>query len=73
MASAETVIEDPPLKMASLKDARAVVEKGECANWGRLPDFTLKTDKFGLGFTAEAQKAVRKPRMGRPPVFITNP
>ena len=38
-----------------------------------LPDFTPKTDKFGLGFTAEAQKAVRKARIGRPPVLITNP
>ena len=34
LASVETVTEeDPPLKMASLKDARAVIEKGECANW----------------------------------------
>ena len=74
LASAETVTEeDSPLKMASLRDARAVIERGECANWGRLPDFTPKTDKFGLGFTAEAQKAVRKARIGRPPVFITNP
>ena len=74
LASAETVIEeDFPLKMASLKDARAVIEKGECTNWGRLPDFTPKTDKFGLGFTAEAQKVVRKARIGRPPVLITHP
>ena len=74
LAAAETVIEEgSPLKMASLKDARAVIEKGECANWGRLPDFTPKTDKFGLGFTAEAQRVVRKARIGRPPVFITNP
>ena len=74
LAAAETVTEEgSPLKMASLKDARAVVEKGECANWGRLPDFTPKTDKFGLGFTAEAQKAVRKARIEKPPVFITNP
>ena len=73
LASAETVIEDPPLKMASLKDAQAVIEKGECTNWGRLPDFTLKTDKFGLGFTVEVQRAVRKARIERPPVFITNP
>ena len=30
LASAETVTEeDSPLKMASLKDARAVIEKGE--------------------------------------------
>ena len=49
-----------------------MIEKGECANWGRLPDFTPKTDKFGLGFTAEAQRAVRKARIGRPPVFISN-
>ena len=40
LTSTETVAEDPPKKMASLKDARAVIEKGECANWGRLPDFT---------------------------------
>ena len=58
LASAETVIEDPPLKMASLKDARAVIEKGEYANWGRLPNFTQKTNKFGLGFTAEDRKSV---------------
>ena len=72
LASAETVIEDPPLKMASLKDARAVIEKGECANWGRLPDFTQKTNKFGLGFTAEAQRVVRSAWIGRPPLFISN-
>ena len=73
LASTETVVEDSHMKMASFKDARAVIEKGECANWGRLPDFTPKTDKFGLGFTAEAQRAVHKARTGRPPVFITNP
>ena len=57
LAAAETMTEeDSPLKMASLKDARAVIEKGECVNWGRLPDFTPKTDKFGSGFTVEAQK-----------------
>ena len=73
MASTETVAEDPPMKMASFKDARAIVEKGGCANWGQLPDFAHKTDKFGLGFTAEAQRVVRSARIGRPPVFITNP
>ena len=73
LAAAETGTEESPLKMASLKDARVVIEKGECTNWGRLPDFTPKTDKFGLGFTAEAQRVVRKARIGRPPVFITNP
>ena len=67
------VEEDFPLKMASLKDARAVIEKGKCANWGQLPDFTQKTDKFGLGFIAEAQRAVRKERIRKAPVFITNP
>ena len=30
-------------------------------------------EKFGLGFTAEAQRAVHKARIGRPSVFITNP
>ena len=48
LASAGTVVEDPPLKMASLKDARAVIEK-------------------------EAQRAVCKARIGKPPVLITNP
>ena len=32
-AAAETAVEENvPLKMASLKDARAVVQKGDCAN-----------------------------------------
>ena len=60
------------MKMASFKDARAVVKKGGCENWGRLPDFTQKTNKFGLGFTAEAQKDVQNARIGRPPLFISN-
>ena len=72
LASAEPVVEDSPMKMASLKDVRAVIEKGECENWGRLPDFTQKTNKFGLGFTAEAQREVLNARIERPPVFISN-
>ena len=39
---------------------------------GQLPDFAQKTNKFGLGFTAEAQRAVRNARIGRPLVFISN-
>ena len=59
--AAETAVEENvSLKMASLRDARAVVQKGNCANWGQLPNFTQKKHKFGLGFTAETQKAVRK-------------
>ena len=72
LASTEIVTEDPPMKMASLKDARAVVEKGGCANWGQLPDFAHKTNKFGLGFTAEAQRVVQHARIGEPPLFISN-
>ena len=72
LASTETVVEDPPMKMASFKDVRAVVEKGGCANWGQLPNFAHKTNKFGLGFTAEAQKTVRNARIRRPPLFISN-
>ena len=35
LAAAETVTEESsPLKMASLKYTRAVIKKGECANWG---------------------------------------
>ena len=48
-------------------------ENGGCANWGQLPDFAHKTDKFGLGFTAEAQRDVRRARIGRPPLRISNP
>ena len=29
-----TTSNKPPLEMASLKDARAVVEEGGCTNWG---------------------------------------
>ena len=31
-----------------------------------------KTDKFGLGFTTGAQRAVRRARAGRPPLHISN-
>ena len=71
-ASTEVATNKPPLKMASLKDARAVIEEGGCTNWGQLPDFTHKTDKFGLGFTTGAQKAVRCARIRRPPLHINN-
>ena len=37
----------PPLKMASLKDARAVVEEGGCTIWGQLPDIPYKSDNLG--------------------------
>ena len=73
-AAAETIAEEnDSLKMVSLRDARAVVQKGNCANWGQLPDFTQKNDKFGLGFTAEAQRVVRKEKIRKAPVFITSP
>ena len=52
--STEVTTGKPPLKMASIKDARAVIEEDGCTNWGQLPDFTHKTDKFGLGFTTGA-------------------
>ena len=60
-------------KMVSVKDARVEIEEGNCDTWGQLLDIPFKEDKFGLGFTAEAQRAVCKARIGRPPVFITNP
>ena len=70
--SVKQSVPDPPIT-ASLRDARAVIEKGNCANWGQLPDFTQKNDKFGLGFTTEAQRAVRKEKIRKAPVFITSP
>ena len=72
MSSTEVAADEPPMKMASLKDARAVIEKGGCANCGHLPDFAHKTDKFSLGFTAEAQRAIRHTRIGRPHLHISN-
>ena len=40
-----------PLKMASLKDAKAVVKEFGCTIWGQLLDIPYKSKKFGLGFT----------------------
>ena len=34
LASTKVATDKPLMKMASLKDARAVIEKGGCANWG---------------------------------------
>ena len=62
----------PPLKTSSLKDAKAVIEEGGCTIWGQLPDIPYKSDKFGLGFTSGAQKAVRRARARGPPLKISN-
>ena len=62
----------PPLKMASLRDAKAVVEEGGCTIWGQLLNIPYKSNKFGLGFTSEAQRDVRRTRAGGPPLRISN-
>ena len=54
LASTETASNKPPLKMASFKDAKVVIEEGGCTIWGQLPDIPYKSDKFGLGFTSSA-------------------
>ena len=77
MAATETVtnlsrITRPPLKMASLKDAKAVIEEGGCTIWGQLPDIPYKSDKFGLGFSSEAQRVVHRAHAGEPPLRISN-
>ena len=54
----------PPLKMASLKDAREVIEEDGCTIWGQLPNIPYKSNKFGLGLTSEAQRDVRRTRAG---------
>ena len=59
-------------RMASLKDARVVVEDGGCTIWGQLPDFPFKLEKFGLGFTSKAQKEARCACTGKPPLRITS-
>ena len=40
--------------------------------WGQLPDFPYNTDKYGLGFTTDSQKAVRHSRARGPPLKITH-
>ena len=59
-------------RMSSLKDERAVVEEGGSTIWGKIPNFTFKADKFGLGFTSASQKAVRRSCAGGPPVKISH-
>ena len=77
VAVAKTMVEVPIVpkhvsRMASLKDAEAVIKEGKSTVWGQLPDFPHKTDKFGLGFTAEGQKVMRRSKIGRPPVKISH-
>ena len=77
VAVAKTMIDVPIIskhvsRMASLKDAEAVIKEGRSTVWGKLPDFPHKTDKFRLGFTAAGQKAVRRSRAGGPPIKITH-
>ena len=57
--------------MASLKDAKVAVKKGRSSAWGQLPDIPHKTDKFGLGFTAAGQKAMRRSKVERTPIKIS--
>ena len=58
--------------MASLKYAKATIEEGGCTIWGQLPDIPYKSDKFGLGFTAEGQRVICCARAGRPLFRISN-
>ena len=39
---------------------------------GQLPDIPYKSNKFSLGFTSTAQKAVRRAYAEGPPVKISN-
>ena len=77
MAAAETItnvlkITRPPLKMASLKESKVVIEEGGCTIWGQLPDIPYKSYKFGLGLTLGAQRVVRCARVEEPPLRISN-
>ena len=60
------------LRMVSLKYARAVIEDGGCTIWEELPNIPFKSEKYGLGFTIKAQKEVRRARIGKPPLRISN-
>src|SRR3954463_11948680 len=50
--------------MASLKDAKAVIEEGGCIVWGQLLDVPYKFDKLGLGYANGIQKNDPSPRFG---------
>ena len=58
--------------MASLKNAKATIEEGGSTIWGQLPDIPFKSNRFGLGFTAEGQRVVRHTRAERPLFCISN-
>ncbi|XP_058761629.1 uncharacterized protein LOC131635043 [Vicia villosa] len=53
-----------PLTMASLKDAKAVVEEGGCTIWGQLIDVPYRFDKLGLGCTTGTRKSNYHTRPG---------
>ncbi|XP_058775253.1 uncharacterized protein LOC131649509 [Vicia villosa] len=53
-----------PLTMASLMDARAVVEEGGITFWGQLIDIPYKFDKLRLGCTTVTQKSNHHTRPG---------
>ena len=77
VAAAKTMVEVPSVpkhvsRMESLKDAEAMIKEGKSTTWGQLPDFPHKMDKFGLGFTAAGQKAMRRSKAGGPPVKISH-
>ena len=57
--------------MSSLKDAKAMIEEGGYTIWIQLPNIPYKSNKFGLGFTSRAQKAVHRTRVGGPPLKIS--
>ena len=61
-----------PHKMASLKDAKATIEESGSKIWGQLPNIPFKSRKFGLGFTVEGQRVVRRAHVGRPLFLISN-
>src|SRR3954469_4863370 len=50
--------------MASLKDAKAVIEKGDCTVWGQLLDIPYKSDKLGLVYANGNQKNDQSPCSG---------
>src|SRR3954468_8030524 len=50
--------------MASLKDAKVVIEEGGCTVWGQLLDVPYKSDKLGLGYADGTQKNDQSPRSG---------
>ncbi|MFA9343012.1 hypothetical protein, partial [Escherichia coli] len=69
---APVVAEKQELNLSSFKEARAVVEAGSTPGWGHVLDIPIKQDKFGLGYSpqAEASSSSGSSSRGKGPILF---